>query len=222
MRISIADNLLALRERISAACLRSDRDPAEVTLVAVTKNVAPGPVLEAFTRGVRHFGENRVQEAAAKLPQLGEAASAGTWHMVGRLQSNKARRALELFHSIDSVDSVELADLIDRHATRRVPVLVQVNVAGEATKAGFALADAPRAVKQIRSMANLELRGLMTIAPLADPERARPVFRRLRELRDSLGLRDLSMGMSEDYEVAVEEGATTVRIGRALFGERKS
>lgn len=221
--MDVRGNLRLVRDRISAACLGANRDPAGVTLIAITKNVAPGPILEAFGEGVRHFGENRVQEAALKLPQLGAVATSATWHMVGHLQSNKAKRALELFHCIDSVDSVRLAGLLNSHALRKTPVLLQINVAGESTKEGLPVENAADAANQIRAMGNLELRGLMTIAPLtADPEEVRPVFRRLRELRDSLGLPELSMGMSDDFEAAIQEGATMVRIGRGIFGGRKT
>lgn len=192
-------------------------------MVAVTKTVEPDRVMEAFQAGVRHFGENKVQEAARKMPALGEMVSASTWHMVGHLQSNKVKHALELFHSIDSVDSVRLARLVDGYARKRTPILLQVNVSAELTKEGFSVQELPDAAAQIREMPHLDVRGLMTVGPLVhDPNGVRPVFRRLRELSDSLGLKELSMGMSDDFEVAIEEGATMVRIGRGLFGERQT
>lgn len=219
----IAANLRRIEERIGAACRRTGRIPGEVTIIAVTKTVPSATVAEAYALGLRHFGENRVQEAAAKLPKLGPIAAEAIWHMVGHLQSNKAAAALGLFHSIDSVDSVRLARQLDQIASGRTPVLAEVNVAAEPSKTGFSTEDLPDAVRQIRSLSNLELRGLMTVAPLtSDPEQVRPVFRRLVELRDALGLKDLSMGMSDDFEIAVEEGSTMVRIGRALFGERRA
>ena len=192
-------------------------------MVAVTKTVQPDRVMEAFQAGVRHFGENKVQEAAQKLPVLGEMVSASTWHMVGHLQSNKVKHALELFHSIDSVDSVRLARLVDGYAKKRTPILLQVNVSEELTKEGFSVRELPDAAAQIREMPHLEVRGLMTVGPLVpDPNGVRPMFRRLWELRDSLGLKELSMGMSDDFEAAIEEGATMVRIGRGIFGERRT
>ena len=192
-------------------------------MVAVTKTVQPDRVIEAFQAGVRHFGENKVQEAARKMPLLGEMVSASTWHMVGHLQSNKVKHALELFHSIDSVDSVRLARLVDGYTRKRTPILLQVNVSAELTKEGFSVRELPDAAAQIREMPHLDVRGLMTVGPLVpDPNGVRPMFRRLRELSDSLGLKELSMGMSDDFEVAIEEGATMIRIGRGIFGERRT
>lgn len=202
------------------ACERSDRSPETVTLVAVTKGVAVEKIEEAFRLGVHHFGENRVQEAREKVQRLSHLPI--TWHMVGHLQSNKAKLALSLFSFFHSVDSIKLAQILDSRATNKVPVLLQVNVAGESTKFGVAPEEAMRVAEEIAKLPHLELRGLMTIAPLvSDPEEVRPVFRRLRELRDALGLRELSMGMTEDFEVAIEEGATMIRLGRAIFGERR-
>lgn len=190
--------------------------------MAVTKGVPAEMIRDAFNFGVRDFGENRVQEAEGKILQLSDIKQNVAWHMIGHLQSNKARRALDLFDIIHSIDSVRLAEILSVRAKRAVPVLLQVNVSGEATKSGFAVGDVAKAVEETRQLPNLEVVGLMTIAPLvADPEDARPVFRRLRELRDQLGLKHLSMGMSDDFEVAIEEGATVVRIGRAIFGERR-
>jgi len=208
--------------RIARACEKSYRSSQEVTLVAVTKGVPTATIRDAFDFGVRDFGENRVQEAEDKILQLSDIRQNVTWHMVGHLQSNKARRTLDLFDIIHSIDSVRLADILNVRAKRVVPVLLQVNVSGEATKSGFAVGDVAKAVEEIKRLPNLEVVGLMTIAPLvAAPEDARPIFRRLRELRDQLGLKHLSMGMSDDFEVAIEEGATIVRIGRAIFGERR-
>lgn len=208
---------------MSEACRKASRDRAGVTLVAVTKAAGPQEVTLAYECGVRHFGENRVQEAGRKLAVLGPIASRATWHMIGRLQSNKVKAALSLFQNIDAVDSVKLASLLDGNAALSLPVLLEVNVAKEQTKGGFLEEDLPAAVAAVREMAHLDLKGLMTVAPfVTDPEEVRPVFRRLRELRDALGLKELSMGMSEDYAVAVEEGATMIRIGKAIFGERKA
>ncbi|MBI4308313.1 MAG: YggS family pyridoxal phosphate-dependent enzyme [Chloroflexi bacterium] len=219
--MELAERLHAVRTRIERAVERSRRTPSDVTLVAVTKTVAPADMEQAFRLGVRHFGENRVQEAEQKLPVLAYLRSRTTWHLVGHLQTNKVKKALALFDMVHGVDSIHLAQEISRRATRPVPVLLEVNVAGEASKFGFRPEDLPQAAQAVARLSNFDLRGLMTVAPLTgDPESARPVFRRLRELRDALGLHDLSMGMSDDFETAIEEGATLVRIGRAIFGER--
>ena len=178
-------------------------------------------VQEAVRAGLADIGENRVQEAQSKFEELSEGGVRPRWHLVGHLQTNKVRTALKLFDIIHSVDSLKLAEVIDRQATSPVPVLIEVNVAGEATKYGFPPDEARAACEKIASLARLEVQGLMTVAPLvSDPQDARPVFRRLRDLRDALGLRHLSMGMTDDFEIAVEEGATIVRIGRAIFGPR--
>lgn len=196
--------------------------PHEVTLVAVTKSVSSSVIREAFSCGIRHFGENRIQEAEPKIAQLSDLKQHLTWHLVGHLQSNKAKKAVELFDIIHSVDSVRLADILNRRAKRVIPVLLQVNVAGEITKGGFSTDSVESALIEIRKLPNLEVIGLMTIAPLvSNPEEVRPIFRKLRQLRDKLELRHLSMGMSDDFEVAIEEGATIIRIGRAIFGERR-
>lgn len=190
--------------------------------MAVTKGVSPTVIKDAYDHGIRHFGENMVQEAQGKVAQLGSFRPYITWHMVGHLQSNKARKALEIFDIIHSVDSVRLAEILSRRAEKIVPILLQVNVSGEVTKSGFSTGEVADALRRISQLANLRVVGLMTIAPLsAHPEDVRPIFRRLRELRDRLGLEHLSMGMSGDFEVAIEEGATIVRIGRAIFGERR-
>ena len=224
MRVStIAERVGAVRQQVADACRRADRSPEDVTIVAVTKGFPPEAVRDGFAAGLSHFGENRVQEAQAKLPLLAGLAPRPTWHMVGHLQTNKVKTALSLFDIIQSVDSLHLAQEISRRAPQsvRVPVLLEVNVAGEAAKYGFSPDELPPAAAQVRALPCIEVRGLMTVAPMAaDPEQARPVFRRLRELGASLGLAELSMGMTDDFPVAVEEGATIVRVGRAIFGER--
>ena len=218
---TIAHRLKQVRLRIASACLRSGRSPDEVTLVAVCKGFAPAAIREAVAAGVRHLGENRVQEAEAKRPHLAELPPDVVWHMVGHLQTNKVKTALGLFDIIQSVDSLHLAETVSRRAPRAVPVFLEVNVAGEPTKYGFSPQELPKAAEDIARLPNLDVRGLMTVAPfVADQNEVRPVFRRLREMACSLGLRELSMGMTDDFEVAVEEGATHVRIGRAIFGER--
>jgi hypothetical protein len=210
-----------VQERIAAACDRAGRSPDEVTIIAVSKGFPAAFVEEAVRAGLADIGENRVQEAQSKIDALSERGVRPRWHLVGHLQTNKVRTALALFDIIHSVDSLRLAEVVDRHATRPVPVLIEVNVAGEATKYGFAPDAVATAREKIASLPRLEVHGLMTVAPLvSDPQDARPVFRRLRDLRDALGLRHLSMGMTDDFEVAIEEGATMVRIGRAIFGPR--
>jgi PLP dependent protein len=217
----IKANLEEIRLRIAGACRRAGRSESEVGLIAVTKTVPPEAIEEIAKLGVNQFGENRVQEAETKIRQLSFLKPDVTWHMIGHLQSNKVKLALELFDSIQSVDSIELAEIINRRAQRRLPVFLEVNVSGEATKSGFLLSQITPAFKIIRLLPNLDVRGLMTVAPaLENPEQVRPVFRKMKELRDSFELEHLSMGMSDDFEVAIEEGATLVRIGRALFGER--
>lgn len=221
MQRTIAANLAAVRTRIAAAAARAERDPAGITLIAVTKTFPAETVAAAVAAGLRDIGENRVQEAEAKRPALAALAPPPAWHLIGHLQRNKVKTALRLFDILHSVDSLTLAEAISRHAARPVRVLLEVNVGGEASKDGFAPEVTLRAVEQVARLPNLDVRGLMTVAPAADnPEDVRPVFRRLRELRDAAGLRELSMGMTHDFEAAVEEGATMVRVGRALFGER--
>ena len=218
----IKANIEQVRERITRACQRVDRAPDEVTLIAVTKTVAPSAIATAFTLGLRHFGENRVQEAEAKIGQLPALKPRPTWHMVGHLQTNKTKVAVAIFDILHSVDSIRLAEVISRRTQKTLPVLLEVNVSGEASKSGFSITEVAPALEAIARLPRLEIRGLMTIAPLmADAEQVRPVFRKLRSLRDSFGLKHLSMGMTDDFEVAIEEGATLVRIGRAIFGERE-
>jgi len=221
---NVGEAVAHVRERIASAAGRAGRRQEEITLVAVTKGVALSRIREAVAAGVVDVGESRVQEAAPKVAALREAVR---WHLVGHLQRNKAPLAAGLFNVIHSLDSVRLAETLSRHAPQRVDVLVQVNVAREPQKYGLppeALADVLRSVA---SLPGIRVVGLMTIPPLhPDPEHARPLFRRLRTLRDEgarvLGtaLPHLSMGMSDDFEVAVEEGATLVRVGRAIFGPR--
>lgn len=220
---SAAERLALVRSRIAAACERAGRDPAGVTIVAVSKSFGADAVLELYRAGQRHFGENRVQEAAAKIAEVARSGMAPVWHLVGHLQTNKVTAALRLFAILHSVDSLRLAEAIARRAAGPVDILLEVNVAREPAKYGFDPDELSDAVRAVSRLPNLNLRGLMTVAPLADnPEDVRPVFRRLRELRDAHGLAELSMGMTNDFEVAVEEGATLVRIGRALFGARES
>jgi PLP dependent protein len=218
----IKQNLAGIWKRIAKAAEKAGRSSSEVTLVAVTKTVDVSAIQEAFAAGVCHFGESRIQEAKDKIPALSGLAPRPAWHLVGHLQTNKAKTAAEMFDVIHSIDSLKTAEAISQHASREISVLVQVNVAGESSKHGFVLQDTIAALEQIARLPHLRIKGLMTIAPYADDsEEIRPVFRRLRLMRDSLGLEHLSMGMSHDFEVAIEEGATMVRIGRAIFGERE-
>jgi len=219
--MEIAVRIARVRERIAAACARTGRAPEEVTLIAVTKGFGPDVVREAVEADVRDFGENRVQEAGAKIGTLADLPRDVRWHMIGHLQTNKVKTAVELFDTIHSVDSIHLAEAISRRAPAPVPVFLEVSVAGEASKSGFSQTDVQRARETIGGMPGLQVQGLMTVAPMTDDtEEARPVFRQLADLAHALGLNKLSMGMSDDFEVAVEEGATHVRLGRVLFGER--
>ena len=220
---AIAERLETVRLRIAGACQRAGRSPDEVTLVAVVKGFPPEVVRQATAAGIGHFGENRVQEAQGKLPLLADLSPRPTWHMVGHLQTNKVKTALNLFDIIHSVDSSHLAQAISRRVSPsvRVPVLLEANIAGDPAKHGFSPEELPAQAEAIRRLPGLDVRGLMTVTPMAqDPDELRPVFRRLRQLAQSLDLPDLSMGMTDDFEVALEEGATIVRIGRAIFGER--
>ena len=215
--------------RIADACARAGRDPDEVTLVAVSKTIAADALRGAVTAGLDVLGENRVQEGIAKAPEVPGAR----WQLIGPLQSNKARRAIEIFESIQSVDSVELARRLDRlvpdvRPGDRYPILVQVNVDLDPAKAGFDPDGLDGAVGELLGLQHLAVRGLMTVGRLtSDPVEARRTFRGLRELSERTRRRwpelggDLSMGMTDDFEIAVEEGATIVRVGRALFGERQ-
>ncbi|MFC2018036.1 YggS family pyridoxal phosphate-dependent enzyme [Chloroflexota bacterium] len=220
--MDIEGNIRDIEGRIAAAADRAHRSPDEITLVVVTKTIEPPLIEQAFKAGIRHFGENRTQEAKGKIEKLSSLEPSPTWHLIGHLQTNKTKTAADLFHIIESVDSVRLAEMLSSHALHNLPILLQVNVSGESTKSGFSPDEVPAAVERISGLPNLEIKGLMTIAPLTDnPEEVRPVFRQLRSLRDSLGLEQLSMGMTDDFEVAVEEGATILRVGRAVFSERR-
>ncbi|MDI3538325.1 MAG: dependent protein [Bacillota bacterium] len=226
---TVADNVAAVRARVAKAAARSGRRPEDVRLIAVTKNVGPELIKEALAAGITDLGENRVQEAAGKVPVFPEA----TWHLIGHLQTNKAKQAVRLFRLIHSLDSLRLAETLERRAEAEgctVKCLVEVNVAGEATKHGVTPEELPGLLKAISAFQHIEVEGLMTVAPYVEnPEEVRPVFRRLAELArevSGLGLprvnmTELSMGMSGDFEVAVEEGATMVRIGTAIFGPRR-
>jgi PLP dependent protein len=225
--MDLAANLQTIQQRIAEACSRAGRDPASVTLLAVTKTHPPEVVRAAAEIGLTLFGENKVQEAKAKIPSCPGRLR---WHMIGHLQSNKCRDAVELFEMIQSVDSLRLAEEINRRAeqaAKTMPILVEVNVVGEASKFGYPPGRLLAELEQVNALPRLEVHGLMTVPPWTpEPEKVRPVFRELRELKQKceqiLGapLPHLSMGMSGDFEVAIEEGATMVRLGTALFGPR--
>lgn len=209
-----------VKERIARAAGRARRDPASITLVAVTKLFPASLIPEAYALGMRDFGENYVQEFERKLPEVAGLAGA-RFHLIGHLQSNKARKAAEMFQCVQTVDSVKLAQRLDE-AGRALDVMVEVKLSPEEAKAGAAPEELASLIETVRGLPHLRLLGLMTMPPWsADPEAARPCFRRLRELAGRYSLPHLSMGMSHDLEVAIEEGATYVRVGTALFGKRK-
>lgn len=225
---SIAENLARVRERVSRAAQRAGRHVNDITLVAVSKTFPADAIRAGYDAGLRHFGENRVQEMDAKRPKLTDLNA--TWHFIGHLQSNKARHAVQLFDRIDAIDSLSIAQKLDAAARdhgKRLPVLIEVHLGGEATKGGVEPGGVPELAESVDLLASLNLCGLMAVPPYSDdPERVRAYFRHLRELRDSLSQRlgrqfpTLSMGMSHDFEVAIEEGATEIRVGTALFGTR--
>ncbi len=239
--MTIEQNLKEIHEVIAQACARANRNPASVTLVAVSKTHPPETILAAVRAGVQHFGENRVEEGSTKIPIVIQQTSAPlTWHMVGHIQSRKAKDVLALFQVVHSLDSLKLAEKLSRLAVehgRKLDALIEVNVSGEASKSGLAASgwSSEASVREplwqevgpILELPGLNVRGLMTMAPVVqEAEQARPIFASLSMLREHLSstfhvaLPDLSMGMTDDYPVAIEEGATMVRIGRAIFGER--
>lgn len=227
--MNASDPLGAVRARIEKAARAAGRSPDEVALIGVTKTVPPDRIRPVVEAGLQHIGENRVQEAASKVEALASLVPRPQWHLIGHLQSNKATRAVALFDWIHSIDREELARRVDRAAGARgarINVLIQVDLGHEVTKHGAAAEEVAALARSIAALPNLELKGLMTIPPLFDtPEGSRRFFRRLRALRDEVvakgpPLPELSMGMSFDLEVAVEEGATMIRVGQALFGER--
>ena len=225
--MDLSTNLQSIRDRMESACARAHRPAGSVTLLAVTKSQPPEVVSEVAKLGLSIFGENKVQEAKAKIPQCPGRLR---WHMIGHLQTNKARDAVALFEMIQSVDSLHLAEELNKRAeeaAKTMPILLEVNLAGEASKFGYRPENLKAELAQLNALSRLEIHGLMTVPPwTAEPEKVRPVFRQLRELKldceQQLGapLPHLSMGMTGDFEVAIEEGATIVRIGMALFGPR--
>jgi hypothetical protein len=226
---TVAENLAIIKEKMHAACMRAGRDPGEVRLVGVTKTVPIERIREGVLVGISILGENYVQEARDKIETLSDLDV--SWHFIGHLQSNKAKIAAQLFSCIHTVDRERLAEELDRHAQklgRRIPVLIEVNIGNEETKSGVPAEDLPSLFQSVSSLDGLEVRGLMAMPPFLDPEAVRPYFRRLRHMLENLresapqsaNLTELSMGMSGDFEVAIEEGATLIRIGTALFGAR--
>jgi len=235
LKVSISENIAKLQEQISGAAKRAGRHPDEIVLMAVTKTNPAEKIREAYDAGLRLFGENRVQEFAGKAAALATLSGAD-WHMIVHLQTNKAGKSVELFSAIDSVDSVKLAEKLNAGAQsvgKKLPVLVEINIGGEEAKSGIA-PESPELEALLQAaprFESLSVRGLMTVPPFTDtPEGARPYFRKLRELRGTIAARKLlaismdilSMGMSHDFEVAIEEGSTCVRVGTAIFGERQS
>lgn len=238
----IAENITQVRQTIAEACARAGRNPQDVTLIAVSKTHPAEDVLEAIAAGVQHFGENRVEEGEVKIPAvIAESAVPLTWHMIGHVQSRKARDIVPLFQYVHSVDSLKLAgkfSTLVQEADKKLDVLLEVNVSGEESKYGFQASGWVDdhemrqrlwdEMAQIFALPGLNVRGLMTMAPIVEnPEQARPVFTALAKLREALSeqfqvtLPDLSMGMTDDYPIAIEEGATMVRVGRAIFGDRQ-
>jgi PLP dependent protein len=232
--VSIKENIASIQERIAVAARRAGRRADEIALMAVTKTHTAERIRDAYAGGLRLFGENRVQEFSGKVDSLGDLGDA-QWHMIGHLQTNKAGKAAELFCAVDSVDSLKLAERLDSAARglgKKLDVLVEINVGGESAKSGAApsSSELEELLLATSRLEWLRVRGLMTVPPFTDdPEGARPFFRKVRELRDvisarrlpSVAMDQLSMGMSHDFEVAIEEGSTCVRIGTAIFGERE-
>jgi pyridoxal phosphate enzyme (YggS family) len=226
----IAENLKTVQDRIASAAMRAGREPSSIQLVVVTKTVAVDRIREAVTAGAMILGENRVQEAREKIEALGLIAG---WHLIGTLQSNKAKYAVKLFDLIHSVDSLALAKEIDKQASKIgkiQDILIEVNIAEEENKSGVAFKDAMGLIREAAMLKNISIKGLMTMPPYSDdPENSRPYFKKLRQLASDVmkqkipgvSMKELSMGMSGDFEVAVEEGATMVRVGTAIFGERR-
>jgi pyridoxal phosphate enzyme (YggS family) len=225
--MSVRENIESLKKRIENAAQRAERDPDEITVVAVTKTVPVVRIEEAIMCGIRIIGENRVQEASRKFSSIGDRI---TWHMVGHLQTNKVKRALEIFSMIQSLDSLKLAQEINKRAEKEIDCLIEVNTSKESSKFGLKPAQIFDFFTNLRNLKRIKVLGLMTIGPgwaIHDPEVSRPCFRTLRELRDEMSeeydrpFPVLSMGMTSDFEVAIEEGSNMIRIGTAIFGPRK-
>jgi hypothetical protein len=217
---SLADRLHAVNERIQNACIRAGRDASRVRLLAVTKVFGPEAIRDAYALGLREFGENYVQEMERKAPVLADLAGA-RFHLIGHLQSNKTKKAAQLFSSVDTIDTAKLAARLNAE-DKRLDAMIEVKLSDEEAKSGAPESDLPAIADAVRACPNLTLRGLMTVPPWSeDAEQSRPYFARLRKLAEAHRIPELSMGMSNDLEVAIEEGATWVRVGTALFGRRK-
>ena len=227
MGLSVSENVTEVMERLRSAARKAGREPSEITLVAVTKSVDVKEIREAISGGLRVFGENYIQEAREKVKKIRDKTK--KWHFIGHLQKNKAKYAVELFDAIHTVDSVELAKELNKRAKKPIDILIQVNISGEKTKSGIKPVELLKLVREVSGFENLRLKGLMTMSPYLDsPELSRPYYITLRRLAERVNreripgvfLHDLSMGMSNDYAVAIEEGATMVRVGTAIFGPR--
>ncbi|MCX5749868.1 MAG: YggS family pyridoxal phosphate-dependent enzyme [Candidatus Saganbacteria bacterium] len=218
----VADNIKIVRQRISAAAERAGRDPENIKLLAVTKTATIDQIKEAIGNGIFDLGENKVQEAEKKIALLRDVPNI-RWHMIGHLQMNKAKKAVECFQEIHSIDTPKLAEKVDAIARAKeliVPVFIEVNVSGEKAKYGVPAGEAGELAGYVRNLKSVELKGLMTMALYSDdPQSSRPYFKKLKEIADMLSLKELSMGMSGDFEVAIEEGATIIRVGTAIFNE---
>ena len=225
----ITQNLALVKERIEKAAKRAGRNPAEIRLVCVTKTATANQLQEAISSGISDIGENRVKDALLKYDSLGEQAQGTKWHMIGHLQTNKVKKCLQIFDTIHSLDSINLADEIDKQAKslgKCIDCLVQVNVSGEDSKYGISPEETEAFIRKVSFFSNIHIAGLMTMAPFVDnPEQVRPFFKKIYSLKESLrkmdisntDVKDISMGMTQDFEVAIEEGATFVRIGTAIF-----
>lgn len=230
METTIAVNIEKIKQRIETAAARSHRPSDVIKLLAVTKTVSPAKIQEAINTGIQAVGENYIQEAKEKIAFIGKRVE---WHMIGHLQTNKAKYAVKLFDYIHSVDRLDLAREIDKRASlagRKINILIEINVSGEKTKNGIPATQAIGFIKDISPLGNISINGLMTMAPYSEnPENSRPYFSELRRIREHIekegiagvSMKELSMGMTDDFEIAIEEGATIIRIGRAIFGERK-
>jgi pyridoxal phosphate enzyme (YggS family) len=218
MPSTISQNLATIRKQISTACTKSGRKPEEVSILAATKGRTVDQVNEVIAAGISVCGENYLQEAEKKIAEIGSKVE---WHFIGHLQSNKAKKAVELFDCIQSVDSAKLAGKINDAAEKPFPVFIEVNIGEEKTKFGVLPKNVATLFQEIKELPNLKIRGLFCMAPFVEPEHARSFFQKMKQLTNQLSLKELSMGMSNDFAIAVEEGATTIRLGTAIFGKRE-
>ena len=215
---TIQQNIATIRKQVSAACVKSGRRPEDVSILAATKGRTVSQVNEAIAAGISVCGENYLQEAEKKIAEIGSRVE---WHFIGHLQSNKAKKAVELFDCIQSIDSAKLAGKINDAAEKPFPVFIEVNIGEEKTKFGVLPKNVAPLFQEIKELPNLKIRGLFCMAPFVEPEQARPFFQKMKQLAGPLSLEELSMGMSNDFAIAVEEGATTIRLGTTIFGKRE-